>query len=105
MDSESGPQKTIMLNSVVELRRVFVATQLSIKVFEAVRDCKTSVSCLSLVNFEDLRKTIGIEVQKCNKIFKAANVPPTGVKGIIRFRFEVVNKQYKQELQVLENTE
>ena len=62
-------------------------------------------SCLSPVFFEDLRKTNGIQLNKCIKKLKAANGLPIGVKGIIRVPLTVGNKHYALEFHVLENTE
>ena len=105
MNTDNGPQQTIISNSVVDPRSVFVAIQVCDKLIEAVCDCGASVSCLSLVIFEDLRKTIGIQLNKCNKHLKAANGLPIGVKGIIRVPLTVGNKHYEHEFHVLENTE
>ena len=105
MNIDNGPQQTIILNSVVDPRSVFVAIQVCDKLIEAVCDCGASVSCLSPVIFEDLRKTNGIQLNKCNKHLKAANGLPIGVKGIIRVPLTVGNKHYEHEFHVLENTE
>ena len=47
MNTDNGPQQTIILNSVVDPRSVFVAIQVCDKLIEAVCDCGASVSCLS----------------------------------------------------------
>ena len=104
MNTDNGPQETIILNSVVDLRSVFVAIQVCDKLIEAVGDCRASVSFLSPVIFEDLRKTNGIQLNKCNKKLRAANGLPIGVKGIIRVPLTVGNKHYEHEFHVLENT-
>ena len=95
MNTENGPQQTIILNSVVDSRSVFVAIQVCEKLNEAVCDCGASVPCLSPVILEDLRKTNGIQLNKCNKHLKAANGLHIGVKGIIRVPLTVENKHYE----------
>ena len=105
MNTDNGPQQTIILKSVVVPRSVFVAIQLCDKIIEAVCDCGASVSYLSPVIFEDLRKTNGIQLNKCNKHLKAANGLPIGVKGTIRVPLTVGNKHYEHEFHKLENTE
>ena len=105
MNTAKGPQQTIILNSVVDTRSVFVAIQVCDKLIEAVCDCGAGASCLSPFVFEDLQKTNGIQLNKCNKNFEAANGPPIGVKGIITVPLTVGNKDYENEFHVLENTE
>ena len=94
MNTDNGPQQTIILNSVVDPRSVFVAIQVCDKLFEAVCDCGASVFCLSPAIFEDLRKTNGIQLNKCNKHLKAANGLPIGVKGIIRLETNITNMNF-----------
>ena len=53
MNTANGPQKTIILNSVVDPRSVFLALQVCDILIEAVCDCGASVSCSSPVIFED----------------------------------------------------
>ena len=105
MNTANSPQQTIILNSMVDPRAVFVACQVCDKLIEAVCDCGASVSCLSPFIFYDLRKTNGVQLIKCNKHLKAANGLPIGVKGIIRVPLTVGNKYYEHEFHVLENTE
>ena len=105
MNTANGSQQTIILYSVVDRRSVFVAIQVCDKLMEAVCDCGASVSCLSPVIFEDLRKINGFQLNKYNKNLKAANGLPIGINGIIRVPLTVGNKHYENEFHVLENTE
>ena len=90
---------------MVDTRSVFVAIQLCGKIIEAVCECGASVSCLSPDIFEDLRKTNGIQLNKFNRNFRAANGLPIGVKENIRVPHTVGDKHYEHEIHVLENTE
>ena len=105
MNTDNGPQQTFFLISVVDPRSVFVAIQVCDKLIEAVCDCGASVSCSNPIIFEDLRKTSGIQLNKCNKKLKATNGLPIGVKGIIRVPLTVGNKHYEHEFHVSETTE
>ena len=105
MNTDNGPQRTIILNSAVDPRSVFVAIQVYDKLIEAVCDWGASDSCLSPTIFEDMRKTNGIQLNKCNKHLEAVNGLPIGVKWIIRVPLTVGNKHYEHEFHVLENTE
>ena len=51
MNTEDGPQQTIVLNSVVDPLSVFVDIQVCDKLLEAVFDCGASVSWLSPSHF------------------------------------------------------
>ena len=104
MNTENGPQQTMILSSVVD-PRVFVAIQVCDELIEAVCDCWASVSCLSPVIFEEVRKTNAIQLNKCKKNLKAAKGLPIGVKGIIRVPLTVEDKHYEHAFLVLETTE
>ena len=105
MSSKNGPNQTIILNSIVDPRSVYVAIRICDKLVEAVCDCGASVSCLSPAVFDDLRKSNGIRLQNSTKSLKAANGLPIKVKGVIRVPLKVGEKCYEHEFHVLENSE
>ena len=91
MNTENDQQQINKLTSVVDPRSVFVNIRVCDKSMEVVCDCGASVSSLRPVIFEDLRKTNGIQLHKCNKNLKAANGLLIGVKGIIRVPLTIGN--------------
>ena len=86
-------------------RSVFFDMKNCEKKIEAVCDCGASVSCLSLLIYDQLKQTHQVDLKPCLKKLRAANCLPIEVKVVVRVPVVIGPKSYEHDFCVLDKSE
>ena len=104
-NDKKGPQSSITLNSVVDPHSVFIEMKICEKKIESVCDCGASVSCLSLLIYDELKQTHKLDRRPCLRKLGAASGLPIEVKGVVRLPVVIGPKSYEHDFCVLDKSE
>ena len=75
------------------------------KKIEAVCDCRASVSCLSPLIYDELKRTHKLDLKACLRKLRAANGVSIEVKGVVRVPVIIGPKTYEHDFCVLKKSE
>ena len=102
---KKGTQTGKTLNSVLDHRGAFFEMKSCEKKIKAVCDCSASVSCLSLLIYNELKQTRKLDLKPCLRKLRAANGLPIEVKGVVRVLVVIGPKSYDSDFFVLDKSE